>query len=201
MALAIQSLPFQSAVSSARTFFDVRARHFLDQKLAESHDDKITVAWLYREAIPQFLQDGFHHQFPLCHADFGNCNILYDDDHNITGVIDWTWAQSGPWEHFACFPHEFSRRFGPAMSLCEKSRALFLKIFEEEESQWDPKIPLTQYMRSKAGRIAELTQDYQHINDGTWLPMDNIRELIKLMYGDDVDWEDIKRMAKADLEF
>ena len=70
---------------------------------------------------------------------------------------------------------------------------------EEEEKQGDPDIPLTRYMGSVAGRIMELVQDYQAITDRDWIPMENIYELVALLYHGTVGWEDIKRMAWVDL--
>jgi len=83
---------------------------FLERKREEGNPDKIAIAWLYRKAIPHFLSPELFScaEFPLCHADFSNCNLLFDDDYNIAGVIDWTWAQSAPWGLLACFPHELS---------------------------------------------------------------------------------------------
>jgi hypothetical protein len=39
--------------------------------------------------------------FPLQHVDFQFNNILLDDDFNITGITDWTGAQTVPCESFA----------------------------------------------------------------------------------------------------
>ena len=196
----IPNLPKQPAQSSARSYFDLRAERFLEFTLAKGNRDKIAVAWLYRQAIPYFVSEIFNdHTFPLCHADFSNCNILFVDDYNIAGIIDWTWAQSGPWELFACFPHEFSRIFYPEKSLDKASRQLFLEILEEEEQKQDLNVPLARYMGSKAGRILEITQDYQSMSHGEWLPMENIHELIELLYGDSHTWEDIKKLAWAQL--
>jgi hypothetical protein len=203
LALAIRALPLQNSVPSAQAFFDIRAKCFLDRQLSDGNQDKITIAWLYRQAIPYILSPespSLSPGFPLCHADFGSSNILFDDDFNITGIIDWTWAQSGPWQNFACFPFEFSAQvLNGALPLVV--RQLFLRVFEEEEVGWDSNLPLTKFMGSRGGgRIAELTSDYQHITERAWLPMENVYELIGLMYGDGTDWEDVKRMAKRDLD-
>ena len=85
------------------------------------------------------------------------------------------------------------------MSVCEDARALFLEVLEDEERKSDRTIPLTRFMKSTAGRILELTQDFQHINDRSWLPMDNIHELIGLMYGDKVSWDEVRKGALLDL--
>jgi hypothetical protein len=168
----------------------------LDRRIAEGNVNRIAVAWLYRKAISHFLNQGSDDQFVLCHADYSNCNILYDDDYNITGVIDWTWAQVVPWELFAIFPHELSTRFPPEWSLDGDCRALFLAILEEEESKLDTTTPLAKFMGSTASLIVELAQEYMH---GSWLPMDSVHELIGLMFGKALGWEDVKSMAESDL--
>lgn len=35
--------------------------------------------------------------FPLCHGDFGH-NIVFDDNYQLLGVIDWETAFAAPWE-------------------------------------------------------------------------------------------------------
>ncbi|KAJ5837501.1 uncharacterized protein N7525_002689 [Penicillium rubens] len=42
--------------------------------------------------------------FPLCHGDFGHNNMVFDDEYNLLGVIDWEAAYAGPWELFGEFP-------------------------------------------------------------------------------------------------
>jgi isoamyl acetate esterase len=167
MTLPIPNLANLPAPSSAHSYFHIAMDKFLERKREEGNLDKIAVAWLYRKSIPRFLSPELFTcpGYPLCHADFSNCNLLFDDDYNITGVIDWTWAQSRPWELVACFPHELSVRQWPMMSLYKESRSLFLEKLEDEEKQGDPAIPLTRYMGSVAGRIMELAQDYQAITD------------------------------------
>lgn len=52
---------------------------------------------------------------------------------------------------------------------------------------------MTKFISSKAGRIAELVDEY-HSYSG-YLPMEDIQELIVLMYGEHVTWEDVKKKA------
>lgn len=42
--------------------------------------------------------------FPLCHGDFGHNNIIFDDNYQLLGVIDWETAFAGPWEISGEFP-------------------------------------------------------------------------------------------------
>lgn len=46
--------------------------------------------------------------FPLCHGDFGHNNMVFDDEYELLGVIDWESAYVGPWELFGEFPLSLS---------------------------------------------------------------------------------------------
>jgi hypothetical protein len=189
-----------SAVSSARDYYDTRAKMLLDLMVSSQDLDKIALAWLYHQAVPYFVgTENFPSGFPLCHADFSNCNFLFDAAYNLTGVIDWSGAQSTPWELFCVFPHEFSSRYAPDGNVDVESRNLFISILEQEERKVNLSIPLSNFMRSKAGRIAELVEYYQYLNAASAMPWRDIRELMGLMYGDGVEWEDVKTKAKAAL--
>ena len=137
--------------------------------------------------------------FPLFHADFSNCNFLFDEEFNLTGVIDWTYSHTAPWEQFCRFPHEFSRRFPPHGALNDSARSLFLSIFEGEERKYDIHVPMAKYMQSKAARIAEIVDNYQHMDGRIYVPMLDLEELITLMYEEQHSWEEIKAKALAEL--
>ena len=187
--------------SSAREFYLTRATCFLNKKQDEGNDDMITIAWLYREAIPYILRFTWEAVgFPLFHNDFSNCNFLFDENFNLTGVIDWSHSHTAPWEQFSRFPHEFSRRFPPHGLLNEKARNLFLMIFEEEEKKEDVRLPMTTYMQSKSARIAELVDDYQHMDGRVYVPTLDLEELVGLMYEECYTWEELKAKAKLALK-
>ncbi|KAJ5578690.1 uncharacterized protein N7459_007654 [Penicillium hispanicum] len=42
--------------------------------------------------------------FPICHGDFGHNNMIFDDNYQLLGVIDWEAAFAGPWEISGEFP-------------------------------------------------------------------------------------------------
>jgi aminoglycoside phosphotransferase (APT) family kinase protein len=208
LSFANEGSPSVNAASSAREYYDVRAQTFLDLMIASKDPDKITTAWLFRETIPHIVQPEtyFPNGFPLCHADFSNCNFLYDDYNNLAGVLDWTGVQSGPWELLCVLPHEFASRINAAGDIQLHSRNLFISIFEQEERKFDSTTPLANFMRSKAGRMAELVESFQYVNTRPGIPRFDVYELVTLMYGEEVKWEDIKARAKAalyllDIEF
>ena len=46
--------------------------------------------------------------FVLCHPDFGNWNILVDDEYNIVSIIDWGDAKVMPFEFSGVFPSDMA---------------------------------------------------------------------------------------------
>jgi len=184
------------AVGSSKEFYRQRAELFLDRKRKEGNPEGVALAWLYREAIPHFLQAEYEKgPFPLRHPDFSSPNVLFDESYTITGIIDWTATQASPWEQFARLPHEFNRRGPPNGEISVREREWFIRLLEEEESKGDVDVPMTKFIRSKAGRIAELVDQYYGYLDTARLPMEDIRDLISLIYGEHVTWEDIKKKA------
>ena len=76
---------------------------------------------------------------------------------------------------------------------------MFIRLLEEEESKIDVNVPMTKFISSRAGRIAELVDEYHSYSD--ILPMEDIRELIALIYGEHITWEDIKKQAIEECPF
>lgn len=190
--IAFEGYRHTIAVGSSTEFYTQRAELFLERKKKEGNDDWVALAWLYREAIPHFIQPEYEAgPFPLRHPDFSNPNILYDESYNVTGIIDWTATQASPWEQFAQLPHEFNRRGPPNGEISLRERELFIRLLEEEERKIDVNVPMTKFISSKAGRIAELVDQYDSYSYA--LPMEDINELIALIYGEHVTWEDIKK--------
>ncbi|GAB0136507.1 hypothetical protein EsDP_00004807 [Epichloe bromicola] len=50
------------------------------------------------------IEDRLHGPFPLCHFDLHYGNLLFDDQYNLTGVIDWSQAATAPLERLAVSP-------------------------------------------------------------------------------------------------
>ena len=76
----------------------IRADHGEDEQWA-------TAAWILEQALPSMVvEDHIYGPFPLCHVDLHHDNILFDEDFNITGIIDWSGAQTVPLERFLASP-------------------------------------------------------------------------------------------------
>lgn len=96
---------------------------------AEHADDEQwgTAAWVLEQALPSMVvEDHVYGPFPLCHLDLHHDNILVDDDFNITGIIDWSNAQTVPLERFlispefATFPGLSSEKNAPTFRFRQK---------------------------------------------------------------------------------
>lgn len=79
-----------------------------NRRALEGHADDPewkTACWVLKTAIPHIIiEDRLRGPFPLCHLDLHYGNLLFDDDYNLKGVIDWSHAQTVPLERLAVCP-------------------------------------------------------------------------------------------------
>jgi hypothetical protein len=87
-------------------FYCTRKNEIRSIKAAHGDDEQwSTVAWILEQALPsRVIEEYFHGPFPLCHTYLHYNNILVDEDYNITGIIDWSEAQTVPLERFMISP-------------------------------------------------------------------------------------------------
>jgi isoamyl acetate esterase len=167
-----------NAFKSAKDFYIARAEHFYSQQIERSDVNWTTLAWLYLQAIPLICKPDLDNgPFPLRHPDLNNLNLLFDDEYNIVGLIDWTLTQAVAWQSFVVPPNQFD-------SLCYPgNRKVYLDIFEEVERSQDPEIPLTKLMRNC--EIAELLESYHG-----WAAFVEWRALglARLVFGKEITW-------------
>lgn len=61
-----------------------------------------TARCILKEAVDHcIIQDRVHGPFPLCHLEFHRRNLLFDEQYNLTGVLDWSQAATTPLERLA----------------------------------------------------------------------------------------------------
>lgn len=72
--------------------------------------------------------------FPLCHIDFHYKNILVDQDYNITGLLDWSHAQTVPIERFAIIPEFVVPPAAPVETkqAIKRFRGIFVDALEKD---------------------------------------------------------------------
>ena len=91
------SLEYFYALRRSQTWA-IKAEHSGNEQWA-------TAAWILEQALPSMVvEDHVYGPFPLCHVDLHHHNNLFDKDFNITGIIDWSGAQTVPLERFLASP-------------------------------------------------------------------------------------------------
>ncbi|OAA55463.1 Aminoglycoside phosphotransferase [Cordyceps fumosorosea ARSEF 2679] len=92
--------------TSLEWFFELRQDE--NRRALETHADDPewrTACWILKTAISHFIiEDRLHGPFPLCHFDLHYGNLLFDDEYNLTGVIDWSQSATAPLERLAVSP-------------------------------------------------------------------------------------------------
>lgn len=66
------------------------------------------------------------------HNDLSAQNILVDDDFNLTGIIDWTFAAEEPWQLAASLPAFLRPSASDVSGLAEQDRAYVVEILREQ---------------------------------------------------------------------
>ena len=103
------------ARAALRRCFDPRIRNFRGEFLD---------AWL-QLLIAKKPDQTAASNYPLAHPDFYAHNILFDNDFNIVGILDWSYAHTVPIELFCCVP-------GGSFVMSEQE---MLRVFEEFRAQ------------------------------------------------------------------
>ncbi|KAL7917909.1 kinase-like domain-containing protein [Trichoderma austrokoningii] len=170
--------------------------------------DWLTACWVLKTALPHIIiEDRVRGPFPLCHLDFHYGNMLFDDEYNLVGVIDWSHAQAGPLEQlsvcpeFVTFPGLSDEENEPIVEfkklVVESIREMGRNQEKESTldcsevgSPWSSNLtPLSTYM---ASRSAEITyRQYMASPRGSlWAA----KTIAKLIYGQSVTWKQLKEV-------
>ena len=178
--------------------------------------DWLTACWVLNTAMGQIvIEDRVQGPFPLCHLDLHFGNLLFDDEYNLTGVIDWSNAQAAPLEQLSVcpelvvFPGRSDEKNQPIVEF-KKLVIHFLKVKEDEivkaESDREGGLfpldqqqgtseqsrrltPLSAYMDSASAEL--MHRQYMASPKGSlWAG----KRVAKLMYGEHVSWEQLKEV-------
>lgn len=95
-----------SPLTSLEWFYNHRQEENKDVMQQHPEDQEWnTACWVLKDALSQIIiEDRVHGPFPLCHMDFHHGNLLFDEQYNLTGVLDWSQAQTVPLERLAVSP-------------------------------------------------------------------------------------------------
>lgn len=153
--------------------------------------------WVLKTAVPHFIiEDRIHGPFPLCHIDFHHGNLLFDDEFNLTGVIDWSYAQTVPMERLVGSP-EFA--IGPlypeeTKEEIDRMRSLIGEHLQHLEKTQLPagKIPLTLLSDIFGSKRADLV--YWSASGFPRRALWEGRIVAGMIYGEHVSWEQLVRV-------
>lgn len=91
-------------------YYDIRGSD-LEKALELGPSKDVCIgAWLRVQTLSSIVRHQFNHgPFPLHHPDLEFDNLLFDDEFNITAIIDWMHVGVVPIESFCLMPLEFPR--------------------------------------------------------------------------------------------
>ncbi|KAF7547574.1 hypothetical protein G7Z17_g7623 [Cylindrodendrum hubeiense] len=170
--------------------------------------DSLTACWVLKTALTQIIiEDRVRGPFPLCHLDLHYGNMLFDNEYNLTGVIDWSSAQAAPLEQlsvcpeFLTFPGLSDEENRPMIELKDLVVNSIREIEKDQEKRppldnpemdmtINPNLtPLSTYMASKSAEIT-LRQYMASPRMSVFAG----RMVAKLIYGKSVTWEQLKEV-------
>jgi hypothetical protein len=164
-------------------------------------DDWATACWILKQALPAMItQNNIHGPFPLCHLDLHFNNILLDDNYNITGIIDWSEAQTVPLERYAIspefvtFPGLTAEENEPIKAFC----ALFVKALKNREriGPQDNISKQSPMLSDIVGTpMAELV--YRCTYSYPWRALSDARLVLRLLYGKEATLETFKAFYRS----
>lgn len=96
-----------TASTSLEWFYAKRQRQNRQAIAAHAEDPewRTSSCWMLKSAITQIIiEDKIHGPFPLCHFDLHYGNLLFDNDYNLAGVIDWRGAGTALLERLSVSP-------------------------------------------------------------------------------------------------
>lgn len=196
--------PKSSPQTSLEWFYKDRQRDNREA-LGDHPDDPEwrTACWVLKAAAPHFIiEDRVHGPFPLCHIDLHRGNLLFDDDYNITGVIDWSNAQTVPMERLVVCPEFMTGPKAPdeLNRMIRYFRALVrghLQQLEKAEPSASkvPSTLLSDIFGSKRADIVWLS-DSGFPRRALW----EGRYVASMIYGDHVSWDQLMRVY-GDMKF
>jgi isoamyl acetate esterase len=169
--------PFSTAIDY---FFTTRTIDYQETLKRHREDlDECFAAWLRLETAFAIVQLKFNNgPFPLYHPDFRLSNILFDEEYNITGVIDWSYAMTVPIEAFTNLQQD----------LLSSDSHLLLTHLRRHEAKLDSHTPLTNYLVDR-GAAWRATVPLQCLTGVRAHRIEIAKELLHHLFGQDASWQ------------
>ncbi|KAL2691413.1 hypothetical protein Neosp_001798 [[Neocosmospora] mangrovei] len=166
--------------------------------------DWSTACWVLKMSLAHVvIEDRVRGPFPLTHFGLQFRNMLFDDEYNLTGLIDWTYAQAAPLEHLSAFGEFF--RSGDISLELERLVVGSLREMERGREERPPLdnpgmdmtpyqdlTTLSEYMTSIS---AEIT--FHHYATSIQRRLLAGKAVTEIMYGDVITWEQLREVYGA----
>lgn len=182
-----------------------------NQEILAMHPDDpdwLTACWVLKTALAHIIiEDRVRGPFPLCHLDLHFGNMLFDNDYNLTAIIDWRSAQAAPLEQLsvcpelATFPGLSDEENRPIVEL-KQLVVESIKDMEEQQAKRPlldnidadvellPNLTsLSAYMASKS---AEVT--YRQYMASPRASLWTAKIIAKILYGTVISWEQLREI-------
>lgn len=153
-------------------------------------------SWLLEQSVTMMTtEENIHGPFPLCHVDFHYNNILVDHEFNITGVLDWSNAQTVPVERFAIIPEFVAPPAAPTENkqAIWSFRDMFVEAMEKLQIEKDGPLPangpsLSRLFASpRSELVVRCTYSYP------WRAKFDAQLSLPLIYGENADWIEFQK--------
>ncbi|KAL4810126.1 hypothetical protein BDV18DRAFT_156500 [Aspergillus unguis] len=150
-------------------------------------------AWFLEKALTSMItEENLYGPFPLCHLDLHYGNILVDESYHITGILDWSNAQTVPVERFAISPELIAPPISPSevKSAIFEFRDMFIGALKalEEAAGYAEEMMLSRLFASPLSELV-FRCTYSH----HWRAIYDARLTLPLLYWKDARWEDFQR--------
>jgi Phosphotransferase enzyme family len=146
--------------------------------------DECFAAWLrWQAAVASVDLDFNRGPFPLHHLDLRMVNVLFDDEYNVSGILDWSYVMTVPVEVLANFQHDLGSKY---------CRQRFIEHLKHHESRRDPNTPYANYFASQEPGIIAIFP-LQELTNQRNSRMRVAKELLTLLYGKSASWGGMKR--------
>lgn len=182
--------------------------------LYPNNADWLTACWVLKTALAHtVIEDRVRGPFPLCHLDLHFGNLLFDDEYNLTGVIDWSHAQAAPIEQLSVcpelviFPGRTDEQNRPIVEF-KKLVVHFIREMESEKAEKEEdrervtqprrqqqenmeqdqqQTPLSTYMASASAEL--MHRQYMAPPKGSlWAA----KRVTRLIYGEHITWAQLR---------
>lgn len=169
--------------------------------------DWLTACWVLKSSLAHMIiEDRVRGPFPLIHFGLQSRNMLFDDEYNLTGLIDWTCAQAAPLEQLSVFD-EFFMSDDINHPTAELKRLVVESLREMERGREEkppldsPDMDMTSYqdLTTLSEYMTSMGAEITHYHFTTPIQQSLLaaKVVAEIMYGNSITWEQLREVYGA----